>query len=360
VAAGIVPEDVIASSDYFERTLVGTRPPGGVWCGISGLDLVRGADGRLMVLEDNLRTPSGLAYTVAARRALEPLLGDVQPAPRPLDDLVGMLSATLHAAAPADARADGDPRIVVVTDGRDNSAFWEHQWIASRLHVPLVEPDELEVRGRRLWLRRRGERDPRPVDVVYRRTNGDRADDPIGQLLLEPWRHGTLGLVNAFGTGVADDKLAHAYVEEMVRFYLDEEPLLPSVPTYDLSRPEVLAEQRGRLGELVVKPRTGHGGVGIVVGPHAQAEDVEELGKALDESPGSFVAQELVQLSRHPTALDGRLVPRHVDLRPFIFHAGDTVSVLPGGLTRVAFTEGAMVVNSSQNGGAKDTWVLSG
>ena len=358
VAAGVLPETVIASCDYYERTLVGTGPPGGVWTGIAGLDLVRGADGRFLVLEDNLRTPSGMAYAVVARRILAGLLGEVEPAPRPLDGLVGMLAATLHAAAPDDARADGDPHVVVVTDGRDNAAFFEHQWIASNLHVPLVEPDELEVRGRRLWLRRRGERDPRPVDVVYRRTNGDRAVDPIGQILLEPWRHGTLGLINGFGTGVADDKLAHAYVEEMVRFYLGEEPLLASVPTYDLSRPEVLAEQRPRLAELVVKPRTGHGGVGIVVGPHARPEDVERVGAQIDADPGAFVAQELVSLSRHPTAIDGRLAPRHVDLRPFVFHAGDAVHVLPGGLTRVALTEGSLVVNSSQNGGAKDTWVL--
>jgi uncharacterized circularly permuted ATP-grasp superfamily protein len=157
---------------------------------------------------------------------------------------------------------------------------------------------------------------------------------------------------------VADDKLAHAYVEDMIRFYLGEEPLLPSVPTYDLSRPEVLAEQRPRLGELVVKPRAGHGGVGIVVGPHARREDVERLREAVDAQPDQFVAQELVNLSRHPTAVGGRLAPRHVDLRPFVFHAGERLSVLPGGLTRVALTEGAIVVNSSQNGGAKDTWVL--
>lgn len=361
VQAGVIPLAAIQGADYFEPSLRGLRPPGGVWVGLSGLDLVRDATGHFLVLEDNLRTPSGLAYAAAARRMLGPLLGEVQPAPRPLDGLVGMLAAVLEAAAPpdADADADGGPSVVVLTDGRDNSAHWEHRWLAAQLDVPLLEPRELEVRGGRLWMRRRGEHDLRRIDVVYRRTNGDRADDSIGRLLVEPWKRGTIGLINAFGTGVGDDKLIHAYVEDMVRFYCGEEPRLASVPTYDLSRPEVLAEQLPRLSELVVKPRTGHGGVGIVVCPHAHPDAIAAVHAEVSARPETFVAQELVELSRHPTAIDGRLEPRHVDLRPFVFHAGeDAIRVLPGGLTRVALDAGSLVVNSSQNGGAKDTWIL--
>jgi len=359
VAAGIVPREAIEGCDYFEPSLRGHRTPGGSpWIGISGLDLVRRPSGEFAVLEDNLRTPSGIAYAVAARQLCAPLLGELEPGPRPLDGLVGMLQATLYAAAPPDAKEGDGPFSVLLTDGRANSAWYEHQWLAQLLHVPLVEPHELEARGGRLWLRRRGERDLRPVDVVYRRSDQDRALSPMGELLLEPWKRGTLGLVNAYGNGVADDKLMHGYVEQMVRFYLGEEPLMPSVPTYDLSRPEVLAEQLPRLAELVVKPRAGHGGVGIVIGPHATRDEIERITAAVRARPEDHVAQELVALSRHPTAIGGRLEPRHVDLRPFVFHAGDRVLVLPGGLTRVAFTEGSLVVNSSQNGGAKDTWVL--
>ncbi len=358
IAADIVPRAAVEGCDYYEPSLRGHRPPGGVWTNISGLDLVRDEHGELRVLEDNLRTPSGMAYAIAAREALAPLLGDVEPAPRPLDGLAAMLGDVLRAAAPPDARESDGLQAVLLTDGRDNSAFFEHQWLAAHLHIALAEADELEVRGGWLHLHRRGERDSRLVDVVYRRTNEDRAADPVGELLLEPWKKGTVGLVNAFGTGVADDKLLHAYVEQMVAFYLGEEPLLRSVPTYDLSRPEVLAEQRPRLRELVVKPRTGHGGVGIVIGPHASPEDLARVAADVDARPDAFVAQELVTLSRHPTAIGDRLAPRHVDLRPFVFHAGEHVQVLPGGLTRVAFTEGSLVVNSSQNGGAKDTWVL--
>jgi uncharacterized circularly permuted ATP-grasp superfamily protein len=357
-AEGVVPLAAIQSAEYFEPSLRGARPPGGVWVGLAGLDLVRDASGRFLVLEDNLRTPSGFAYAACARQMLQPLLGDVEPAPRPLDELVDMLAGVLHAAAPLDR--DDEPSVVVLTDGRDNSAYWEHEWLATHLGVPLLEPQEVESRDGRLFMRRRGEEHLEPIDVLYRRTNHDRADDPIGRLLVEPWKQGNLGVVNAPGTGVADDKLIHAYVEDLVRFFLGEEPLLPSVSTYDLSRPEVLDRQLPRIAELVVKPRTGHGGVGIVVCPHARPESVAEVAAAVRARPDEFIAQELVELSRHPTAIDGKLEPRHVDLRPFILNAGETVRVLPGGLTRVAFDAGSLVVNSSQNGGAKDTWVLPG
>ncbi len=260
-----------------------------------------------------------------------------------------MLAATLRSAAPE----SGEPSIVVLTDGPDNSAAWEHAWLARALDVPLVLPGDLRTSGDRLL--HRGE----PVDVVYRRTDADRVDTDVGALLLPPLRAGTLGVVNAFGTMVADDKLAHAYVEDMVRFFLGEEPLLRSVETFDLGRPEVLERALDQLGDLVVKPRNGYGGRGIVICPHAEREDVEAVRERIVAAPHDFVAQPLVEISLHPTVIDGALCPRHVDLRPFVFlRASGEAAVMPGGLTRVAFEEGAMVVNSTQDGGAKDTWVL--
>jgi len=350
VAAGVVPARVIDTAEYLEPSLAGFRPPGGTWIGIAGLDVVRRPDGSFAVLEDNVRIPSGMGYAVAARAGLLRRLPPVEPQPRPLD-VAGPLGAVLRAAAPAGVT---DPAAVVLTDGPDNSAYWEHRWQADVLGIPLVEPPELRVRGDRLELRDGG----RPVDVVYRRCNADLLDTDEGRLLEGPWRAGTLGVVNAFGTGVADDKLAHVYVEDMVRFYLGEEPLLPSVRTYDLARPGTLEEALERLPELVVKPRSGYGGIGVVVCAHADEETVERTAAELREAPEDFIVQELVTLSTHPTVIDGELAPRHVDLRPYVFRAGDDVHVLPGGLTRVAFGEGALVVNSSQNGGAKDTWVL--
>ena len=204
-----------------------------------------------------------------------------------------------------------------------------------------------------------------PVDVVYRRTDEDRLEDEHGQLtsvgaaLFEAIAGGKLTCVNAFGTGVADDKLVHAYVEEMVRFYLGEEPLLQSVPTYDLGVPEVCRGALDRIGDLVVKPRAGYGGVGVLVAPHAQDEDVRRVAERVTAAPDDYVAQEVVVLSRHPTAIEGRLEPRHIDLRPFVLFDGEDVHVVPGGLTRVALGRDALVVNSSQEGGGKDTWVLS-
>jgi uncharacterized circularly permuted ATP-grasp superfamily protein len=331
VADGVVPARVIETTDTLEPEVVGTELP--LWVGVAGLDIVRGSDGRFRVLEDNLRTPSGMAYAVVARETTLQLL-DPADAPLPLDDLRALLWRTLQAAAGMES-----PRAAVLTDGPDNAAYWEHGRLAEALGVPLLEPDELDVDA---------------VDVVYRRTNADRVDTPVGRLLT-----GRVAVVNAFGVGVGDDKLAHAYVEDMVRYYLGEEPLVRSVRTYDLCVPEVLEEALDRLEELVVKPRDGYGGEGVIICPHAEPADIERIRREVQEAPGDFIAQELVALSCHPTVVDGEVVPRHVDLRPFVFLDGEgSASVLPGGLTRVAFDEGALVVNSSQNGGAKDTWVM--
>jgi len=350
VAEDVMPAQVLDTVDTLEPELMGLELP--LWVGVAGLDVVRGPDGRFRVLEDNLRTPSGMAYAMAARETTQALLEPATP-PRALDALPELLAGTLAAAAPG---GGAPPRAVLLTDGRHNPAYWEHAWLARALCVPLVEPEDLEVAGDAL--RRRG---GEAVDVVYRRTNADTVGSDVGRLLEGPWRAGTLGLVNAFGAGVGDDKLVHAYVEDMVRFYLGEEPRLASVRTYDLSRAEVLPEAIDRFGELVIKPRAGYGGDGVVICPHAEPADVERTRAAVLAAPTDYIAQDLIPLSAHPTVVDGALAPRHVDLRPFVFLGPDGAArVLPGGLTRVAFDEGALVVNSSQNGGAKDTWVLAG
>ncbi len=361
VAAGVVPAAAIETAQYFEPQLRGAGLAPATWIPLAGLDVIRDTDGAFKVLEDNVRTPSGLAYALAAREALSESL----PVPeglavRSLGSAYERLAATLRAAAP-----DGDPAptIVLVTDGPDNDAFYEHASIATALDLPLVTPADLVRRGDRLagWI----DGQLCPIDVVYRRTDDDRLYaaggglTPLGELLAEPWLAGRLGLVNAFGTGVADDKLIHAYVEAIIGFYLGEAPLLRSVPTYDLGQPDQLELALGRINELVVKPRSGFGGAGVVVCPHAEAADVLRVAAAVAADPAQYIAQEMVVLSRQPTICDGRLEPRHVDLRPFVMARGEEIDVIPGGLTRVAFDADALVVNSSQNGGAKDTWVLA-
>jgi len=343
VEAGIVPARVIDTAEYYEPEMQGVRPPGDVWIGVSGLDLVRDADGRFQVLEDNVRTPSGFSYAAAARRALVAQLDvPAADAPRRLDDLPALLRFAFEAAVPDAERTQA----ALLTDGADNAAYYEHEWAAEAVGIPLLEPDDLAARD--------------DIGVVYRRTNADRLDTTVGRMLWELMRAGRIGVVNAFGTGVADDKLTHAYVEDMIRFYLDEEPLLPSVETFDLGRPEILERAMDVFGELVIKPRGGYGGQGVAILPHAEPWDVEAVREAVLERPTAFVAQRMVMLSSHPTVVGGRLASRHVDLRPYVFLGrDDEARVAPGGLTRVAFDEGALVVNSSQNGGAKDTWVLS-
>ena len=276
VAEGVVPREVIESADYFEPELRGLRPPSNVWIGVAGLDLVRDHDGEWLVLEDNVRTPSGFAYLHATRRALlEHIAVPPDATPRPLDGEIDLLADALRAVAPESARGHRAPLAAVLTDGEHNSAYWEHAWLSRQLGIPLIEPRELEVRGDELWLLPRGLREPRRIDVVYRRTNADRLDSDLGRLLIGPVRAGRLGLVNQYGTGVADDKLTHAYVEQMIRFYVGEEPVLRSVPTYDLAQPEQLEEALDVFDELVLKPRAGHGGVGVLIAPHADREDIE-------------------------------------------------------------------------------------
>ncbi len=350
VEAGVVPERVIETAENYEPAMRGVLPPGGQWIGVAGLDLVRVAHGEFRVIEDNLMTPSGFSYAVAAREAVLPALSPVpEEAPRSFGELPALLGGTLLAAAPERS----DPHLVVLTDGPDNSAHWEHAWAAAALGIPLVELGDLRLDGDRL---RHGEH---AVDAVYRRTNADALDTDVGRLLEPAIRARTVGIVNAFGCGVGDDKLTHAYVEEMVRFYLGEEPRLRSVETLDLARPDHLEHALDTFAELVIKPRGGQGGHGVMICPHAEPSDVDNARELVRAAPQEWVAQRFVELSTHPTLVDGALSPRHVDLRPFVFmHGPDHPRVLPGGLTRFAVDEGAMVVNSSQNGGFKDTWVL--
>jgi uncharacterized circularly permuted ATP-grasp superfamily protein len=350
VKAGVLPARVIKTAKHYEPEMRGVRPPGDQWIGIAGLDLVRGADGEFAVLEDNLMTPSGFAYAMAAREALLPVLEPPPGAePRSHAELPQLLAGALRGAAPVES----EPYLVVLTDTPENPAHWEHERAAELLGVPLVYPANLHLDGDVL---RHGDH---RVDAVYRRSNDDTLDTDVGRLLGPAARAGTVGIVNAFGCGVGDDKLTHAYVEDMVRFYLGEEPRLRSVETLDLGRPDHLERALDTFGDLVVKPRGGAGGEGVMICPHADPADVEALREKVRASPREWVAQPFMELSRHPTVVDGVLSPRHVDLRPFVFmHGADHPRVLPGGLTRFAIDEGAMVVNTSLAGGFKDTWVL--
>jgi uncharacterized circularly permuted ATP-grasp superfamily protein len=360
VAAGIVPDDLIESAEGFEPWMMGVPfEPAGF---VAGLDLVRGDDGVLRVLEDNTRTPSGLTYAVAVRAALDAHL-PVTPPPSRLDPSEGyaLLADALRAAAPAGVE---EPFVLLLSDGPGNSAFYEHTELARQMGITIATPDKLAVRGDRLHASL-GQGFTQPVDVVYRRTDEDRLRGGDGRgtwladLLLGPVRAGRLAVVNPFGTGLADDKLVHAYVEEMVRFYLGEEPLIESVKTFDLGREDVRERVLADVSDLVFKPRGGLGGKGIVVCRHASDDDVRAIERSVRQRPGAWIAQDTVTLSTHPTVVDGRLQPRHVDLRPYVIGAGDDAAVVPGALTRVAYGAGALVVNSSQNGGGKDTWVLS-
>lgn len=353
VSAGVMPAEVIDAADHFEPWMLGVEITPEAF--VAGLDLVRGDDGELRVLEDNTRTPSGLAYAAAARAAVSERL----PCDARVLDPAGafeLLGRALRAAGPT-----GDPSIVLLSDGPSNAAWYEHCQIGKRLRIPVVQPGDVLVRKGRLhaWL---GGGRTRHVDVVYRRTDEDGLRDRAGRatwladLLLAPVRRGTLAVVNPFGAGLADDKLVHAYVEDMVRFYLGEEPLLPSVRTLDLSDYDVRDEALGSLAHLVVKPRGGYGGAGVVVCSHCDPGELDSLARDIEREPKAFIAQETVNLCTHPTVCEGRLEPRHVDLRPFVFGTGD---VAPAALTRVAFREGEYIVNSSRGGGAKDTWLAA-
>ncbi|HEV7827121.1 MAG TPA: circularly permuted type 2 ATP-grasp protein [Mycobacteriales bacterium] len=364
LADGVVPRALVTTSKHFHRAAHGFQPPNGVRIHIAGVDLVRDERGEFRVLEDNLRCPSGVSYVIENRRTMARVFPKVfnSERVRPVSDYPARLLAALRAAAPS---WRDDPRVVVLTPGVYSSAYSEHALLARRMGVELVEGRDLVCRGGTVWMRTtEGEQQ---VDVVYRRIDDDyldplhfRQDSVVGCAgLLNAARAGTVTIANAVGNGVADDKLLYTYVPELVRYYLGEEPVLPNVETYRLEEADQRVAVLDRLDEMVLKPVDGSGGYGLVIGPTATLGELAAVQRAVLASPRSWIAQPVVCLSTAPTLVDGGLVPRHVDLRPFAVNDGERVWVLPGGLTRVALPRGSLVVNSSQGGGSKDTWVLA-
>jgi uncharacterized circularly permuted ATP-grasp superfamily protein len=360
---GIVPKRLITSSAEFNRAAHGIRSPNGVRIQVAGIDIVRDEQGRLRVLEDNVRIPSGVSYVMENRRAMTRTFPGLFAEDHilPVDHYPQRLLAALRAAAPAGVN---DPVVVVLTPGIHNAAYFEHALLARRMGVELVEGRDLFCRGNQLWMHTtHGET---AVHVVYRRVDDEFLDPLHGRPssligvagLLNAARAGSVTISNAVGNGVADDKLIYTYVPELIRFYLGEEPLLANVETHRLDDPEVLSDVLGRLDRLVLKPVDGAGGAGIVIGPQADEDTLSVLREKVMANPRGWIAQRPVALSTHPTLIGGCLAPRHIDLRPFAVNDGEDIWVLPGGLTRVALPEGALVVNSSQGGGSKDTWVL--
>ena len=363
VADGVVPRWLVVSSQGFERNAVGIRVPHSAHCNIAGIDVVRAADGRYRVLEDNLRSPSGISYVVENRAAMAKACSWLfydHPV-EPTEQYGRMLRSTLASMAP-----DGgsSPRIVVLTPGIFNSAYFEHAFLARSMGVELVEGRDLVVDDHTVYSRTI--EGLVKVDVIYRRIDDDfldpvafRPDSTLGVPgLLGALRAGTVAVCNALGNGVVDDKGVYPYVPALIRYYLDEEPIIDNVPTYMMWDPDQRSESLARLDELVAKPVGESGGYGVLIGPHATDEELDEARATIEAEPRNWIVQELVQLSTLPSLAEDRLEPRHLDLRPFVL-TGERTQVFPGGLTRVAMRRGSLIVNSSQGGGSKDTWVLA-
>jgi uncharacterized circularly permuted ATP-grasp superfamily protein len=364
VRDGIVPWELVLGCPQFRRAVHGVRPPGGIYCHVCGCDLVRDGDGIWKVLEDNVRTPSGISYVLENRLAMTRLVPELfaEYSVRPVADYPALLLEALREVAPS---GEG-PRIVVWTPGPANSAYFEHAFLARQMGVDLVEAGDLTVRDNTCFVRTT--EGLARVDTIYRRLDDDfvdplefRSDSLLGVPgLTRAYRAGTVAIANAIGTGVADDKAIYRYVPEMIRYYLDETPILENVRTYLLQDPEELEFVLDRLDTLVIKPTGESGGKGVFIGPSASDEEVAAQRNRVLAAPEAWIAQEVVNLSTVPTVTaDGGLAPRHVDLRPFSVF-GSRVRTVPGGLTRVATGEGSMIVNSSRGGGSKDTWVLAG
>ncbi|MGA8759843.1 MAG: circularly permuted type 2 ATP-grasp protein [Stellaceae bacterium] len=359
---GVVPADLILGNHNYRPEMRGVDLPHKAYVNICGTDIVRDEKGTFLVLEDNARTPSGVSYVVENRhmmlRAFPDLLDDISL--RPIDNYGARLIAALHEMAPAGI---ADPQVVLLSPGTYNSAYFEHVFLAREMGVPLVEGQDLVVEDDRVWMRTTG--GLARVDVIYRRLNDDFLDpeafNPDSMLgvpgLMRAYRAGTVALANAIGTGVADDKAVYAYMPRIIRYYLAEDPILPNVLTHICREPEALHYTLDHLTELVVKPVGEAGGYGITVGPKASRAELDECREKLLADPDNYISQPCINLSVAPTLIDGAIEPRHVDLRPFAV-TGSSTWVLPGGLTRVALRRGSLVVNSSQGGGSKDTWVL--
>jgi uncharacterized circularly permuted ATP-grasp superfamily protein len=361
---GVLPKRLITSCEHFHRQAARLVPPNGVRVHVAGIDLVRDEDGVFRVLEDNLRSPSGVSYVMENRRTMARVFPDLfaKHRVRAVGDYAVHLLRALRAAAAANVP---DPNVVVLTPGVHNSAYFEHSLLARLMGVELVEGRDLFCRDNTVYMRTtQGER---VVDVVYRRIDDEfldpvhfKADSVLGVAgLLNAARAGNVVIANAVGNGVADDKLIYTYLPEILKYYLGESPILPNVDTFRCWLPDEHAQVMDRLSELVVKPVEGSGGYGIVFGPSATQKELAALRRRIRHNPRGWIAQPVVQLSTVPTKVGQRLKPRHVDLRPFAVNDGKSVFVLPGGLTRVALPEGSLVVNSSQGGGSKDTWVLA-
>ena len=360
----VIPRRLITSSAHFHRQAHGIRPANGVRIHVAGVDLVRDDQGTFRVLEDNLRNPSGVSYVLENRRTLSHVVPEVFTGHRlrSVEEYPARLLSALLAAAPLGV---ADPTVVVLTPGVHNSAHFEHAFLARRMGVELVEGRDLFCRDG--VVRMRTIRGSEPVHVVYRRIDDDyldpvlfRPDSVLGVPgVVNAARAGAVTIANGVGNGVADDKAVYPYVPTIVRYYLGEEPLLPNVETYDLRDPDQRAHVLPRLDQMVVKPVDGSGGYGIVMGSQASDSELASAAEAINADPRGWIAQPIVALSTSPTVVEGgQLAPRHLDLRPFAVNDGERIWVMPGGLTRVALVEGSLVVNSSQGGGSKDTWVL--
>jgi uncharacterized circularly permuted ATP-grasp superfamily protein len=360
---GVIPAEIVTTASSFRKECVDINPPGHVWCHISGTDLVRDRDGQIYVLEDNLRCPSGVSYVMENRVVMKRTFPKVFESSRirPVDDYPGRLRDMLESIAPLGVES---PRVVVLTPGVHNSAYFEHSFLAQQMGVELVEGRDLVVSDGFVWMgtTKGFER----VDAIYRRIDDDfldpkafRADSMLGVPgLMDVYRAGKVALANAPGTGVADDKVVYAYVPEMVKYYLGEDIIIPNVPTFVCAREADRKHVLAHLPELVVKAANESGGYGMLVGPASTSDEQAEFARRIEANPRNYVAQPTLALSRVPTIVNGAFKGRHVDLRPYILYGRD-IFVLPGGLTRVALKEGSLVVNSSQGGGSKDTWVVA-
>jgi uncharacterized circularly permuted ATP-grasp superfamily protein len=360
----VIPEEVIESAIFFRPQCAGINPPNGVWCHITGTDLVRHGDGEIYVLEDNLRVPSGVSYVLENRDLMKRTFPQVFEGLRirPVDEYPSLLLETLETMAPGGGR--GKPQVVLLTAGMYNSAYFEHSFLAQQMGIPLVEGRDLVVENKYVYMKTT--MGLRRVDVIYRRIDDDfldpeafREDSLLGVPgVMAAFRAGNVALANAPGNGVADDKVVYAYVPDMIKYYLGEDPILPNVPTYLCWRDQDRKYVLENLDKLVVKAANEAGGYGMLVGPHATEAQRAEFAGKITAAPRNYIAQPTLALSRVPTLVGDHLEGRHVDLRPYVLY-GKEIRVIPGGLTRVALRKGSLVVNSSQGGGSKDTWVMA-
>jgi uncharacterized circularly permuted ATP-grasp superfamily protein len=364
--AGVIPREQIERNAQFRPEMVGVDVPNQIYSHISGIDIVRAPDsagnGEYYVLEDNLRVPSGVSYMLEDRKMMMRLFPELfsQHRVAPVAHYPDLLLETLRASSPA---TTAEPTVVVLTPGMYNSAYFEHAFLAQQMGVELVEGQDLFVKDKFVYMRTT--RGPKRVDVIYRRVDDDFLDPkvfrPSSTLgcpgLMEAYKAGHVAICNAVGTGVADDKSIYPYVPDMIKFYLGEAPILKNVPTFQCRKPDDLQYTLAHLKDLVVKEVHGAGGYGMLVGPASTRDEIERFRGALLANPEGYIAQPTLSLSTCPTYVDSGIAPRHIDLRPFVL-SGRTVQMVPGGLTRVALKEGSLVVNSSQGGGTKDTWIL--